>query len=928
MADSGQERGSFSGSSSSSTSSQSTVEGSKHEVYLDDMVSEGEDAEPSISSHSHWLKMQLAKKGLMSGMQLCGCRYGYCSDGMDEDDGELSNNGEGLLGDGIEEGLSFSDDSADSQSIFAENEIDKMFQEILIEHSHRSSMSRSLSSSSSEDDFDDDLARQEGFLFQDSHTMHSDWESGLSSNNNSHDNDDWSVALSLFGNLQDLEAIRVRRDRGETEDLAPMYPHRALMYHECEVCLTRSLLRRRVCCDFHICPTCMGTYVAMKVNEAKVQIECPSDRCAVLIHKDEINERLPQDLKEKFARFLINANTDPLKKTCPACSEVYCIEPQLLAVKKKKLKLGLKVQCPQCHLQWCFICQAPFHVEMTCKQFQMGDSMVRKWAKERSGGQSNAQKCPKCKIFIQKIKGCDHMKCTKCNTDFCYRCGDRYISIKLLGNHWSKFSPFGCKYRLMPKRPALRRFIRGANFAARLVAGVVLAGLGLAAGAILVGASVVIVPGYGIFRLRRHLQMRKMLKGSKGRPAVERFSERDITRAIVLPTQTLARLNITPEMEARDARQVQVMVHRSVSFTHEDAESVHRSHDDNYEFYINKYTAEGTDVIVSGKGSNDSDQFIVLSEVTEVQNEGGYPTVVAHIVSKVGPDKEAPAKSRASGRARKESSHSVKVDICENSAGKTDRQVKVHENPKWHKEASECLKTNLMPSADIPSCSWENLSGDGKTISENPASESCKEPSITEGKSVSDDTDSTKQGNNGCFGNIFSKRIQSPVTSVDNPVIIKSQLTKSQKKSPTYKASTWEKCRRDHMQSLLKSSPLDPVKDFNNLTLIMQKPPPLSAEIENIFHNEPKNLKSGFSSMKDIENVSESFIQGRNVFDIISWRASSDSIDEKTENESFGGDTVASSEPGFTKTSKQNMSRSYCPSDKCHISQISEVTYL
>lgn len=66
--------------------------------------------------------------------------------------------------------------------------------------------------------------------------------------------------------------------------------------------------------------------------------------------------------------------------------------------------------------------------------------------------------------------------------------------------------------------------------AARLVAGVVLAGLGLAAGAVLVGASVVIVPGYGIFRLRRHLQLRKMLKGNKSRPAVDRFTERDITR--------------------------------------------------------------------------------------------------------------------------------------------------------------------------------------------------------------------------------------------------------------------------------------------------------------------------------------------------------------------------------------------------------------
>lgn len=44
------------------------------------------------------------------------------------------------------------------------------------------------------------------------------------------------------------------------------------------------------------------------------------------------------------------------------------------------------------------------------------------------------------------------------------------------------------------------------------MAGVVLAGLGLAAGAVLVGASVVIVPGYGIFLLKRHLWRKKQRK--------------------------------------------------------------------------------------------------------------------------------------------------------------------------------------------------------------------------------------------------------------------------------------------------------------------------------------------------------------------------------------------------------------------------------
>ena len=101
-------------------------------------------------------------------------------------------------------------------------------------------------------------------------------------------------------------------------------------------------------------------------------------------------------------------------------------------------------------------------------------------------------------IHIQRTEGCDHMTCTQCNTNFCYRCGERYrqmrfvfpsfsllttlfscmcvLSLSLLcnllllfvwpvvrffGDHTSNLSVFGCKYRYLPDKPHLRRLIRG-----------------------------------------------------------------------------------------------------------------------------------------------------------------------------------------------------------------------------------------------------------------------------------------------------------------------------------------------------------------------------------------------------------------------------------------------------------------------------------
>lgn len=53
------------------------------------------------------------------------------------------------------------------------------------------------------------------------------------------------------------------------------------------------------------------------------------------------------------------------------------------------------------------------------------------------------------------------MTCTQCNTNFCYRCGERYRHLRFFGDHTSNLSVFGCKYRYLPEKPHLRRLVRG-----------------------------------------------------------------------------------------------------------------------------------------------------------------------------------------------------------------------------------------------------------------------------------------------------------------------------------------------------------------------------------------------------------------------------------------------------------------------------------
>uniref|UniRef100_A0A673M242 RBR-type E3 ubiquitin transferase n=1 Tax=Sinocyclocheilus rhinocerous TaxID=307959 RepID=A0A673M242_9TELE len=120
-----------------------------------------------------------------------------------------------------------------------------------------------------------------------------------------------------------------------------------------------------------------------------------------------------------------------------------------------------KIQCTKCQFVWCFKCHAPWHEGLKCRDYRKGDKLLRHWASVIEYGQRNAQKCPRCKIHIQRTEGCDHMTCTQCKTNFCYRCGEKYRHLRFFGDHTSNLSVFGCKYRYLPEKPHLRRLVRG-----------------------------------------------------------------------------------------------------------------------------------------------------------------------------------------------------------------------------------------------------------------------------------------------------------------------------------------------------------------------------------------------------------------------------------------------------------------------------------
>lgn len=66
---------------------------------------------------------------------------------------------------------------------------------------------------------------------------------------------------------------------------------------------------------------------------------------------------------------------------------------------------------------------------------------------------SDLQRCPKCKVVVQRSEGCNRMKCMICTTYFCYLCGDNLPMESGYEHFKEKYSP--CYGRLFEGMPGI-----------------------------------------------------------------------------------------------------------------------------------------------------------------------------------------------------------------------------------------------------------------------------------------------------------------------------------------------------------------------------------------------------------------------------------------------------------------------------------------
>jgi len=95
----------------------------------------------------------------------------------------------------------------------------------------------------------------------------------------------------------------------------------------------------------------------------------------------------------------------------PDCTFICCIEE------------GPRFNCPECNKSYCVNCKTDWHDKLKCEEYQQlkrdqGDDVFENFA-----DQMKYVRCPKCKVFVERISGCNAMVCSRCQTQFCYECG-------------------------------------------------------------------------------------------------------------------------------------------------------------------------------------------------------------------------------------------------------------------------------------------------------------------------------------------------------------------------------------------------------------------------------------------------------------------------------------------------------------------------
>ena len=249
----------------------------------------------------------------------------------------------------------------------------------------------------------------------------------------------------------------------------------------CVICNDSNEVSKLNCCSGQVCDDCLKQHINTQLGDGNHIIKCPGVKCRKELRDVTMNRVMTDSMGEKQTLLKISAKKDPTVKLCPNCKLVTIqTKRELFRMKRSKASeqrslINCRIHCRRCGRDWCFLCYAPWHLGVSCRDFNLNlKDQVTLWSKKHTthNEQRNAYPCPYCGLYIERNGGCPSMRCSRCHTHWCYLCGkQKYLFVPLFGYHGDKYSVLGCTadWMLLNRDYEFSRKVRKGIFVTQIV---------------------------------------------------------------------------------------------------------------------------------------------------------------------------------------------------------------------------------------------------------------------------------------------------------------------------------------------------------------------------------------------------------------------------------------------------------------------------
>lgn len=176
----------------------------------------------------------------------------------------------------------------------------------------------------------------------------------------------------------------------------------------------RAVEKIELSCKHFFCKECLNNFLHCEILKKNFPIKCCANNdnkiCGIPIPHMVIWKNLDENQKDKYNDFTLKKYIESLNEAFFPCPTPGC--PFGCEFEKGLQELF----CPICKKSFCLLCKSEAHEDKSCNK--LDDKEFLNLAKNKKYKQ-----CPKCRAWIEKNEGCNHMTC-KCRYEFCYICGE------------------------------------------------------------------------------------------------------------------------------------------------------------------------------------------------------------------------------------------------------------------------------------------------------------------------------------------------------------------------------------------------------------------------------------------------------------------------------------------------------------------------